>query len=183
MQNHPYISTILLYSLLYFSCDTLLEYQEEESLLSIIIMLKKIATDLIVLQAIDKHFIRKTKNFPLSEKMMLKINRSEFACNEEELALMTFKLYQEIKAMIHQCNPYIIIESEEFIFLSQPSIITMDTALYITQRHHTLHEIVFDFYTNPEEYFFELIQFLQHDIRSVFTDIEASLFVETVDVS
>ncbi len=176
--QHPYLSTILFYVTINFITDLLLEYEEEDSLLTLIIILKNIAKDLIVLQAAEKYFSRRTQKTNVLKHIALKIKKNEFLCNEQELARISFKLYQEIKAIIHQKNPSLIIESEEFIFLSQPSTITMDTALYITQNNYTLHQIVFNFYMNPTDHFVNLVDFLQEEIRSLFLSIEASLFIE-----
>ena len=175
----PYISSLGFYLLLNYACDSILQYQQQESLLNIIALLKKITLYLVISHGIKNYMHHKKLSIKLffNDEKFLDTITVHLPYSFNEVSLITLKSYQELKTFLESVNSSLHIESEEFIFLCYASSITIENLLYLTQKNPVLYDAIYNFEKNPQEYLEPLVTYLTSEITTNFINLEKLLSI------
>lgn len=177
LSEHPYISSICFYVLINYICDAILDYQEQESLIYLILLLKKITLYLAVSHGIKNYMDHKKQAADLLLKEQLTFNSitKKWPYSFDKMTIIILESYKELKKNMYQLNKSMHIESEEFVFLHHAASITIDDLLYLSQDHEKLHTMISLFKENPELEIEQLLEYLTFQITLNFLALEQSI--------
>ncbi len=177
--RRPCISSLALYILVQYTCDSIVNYRQQKSILDMINLLKKIALYLVVTHGIKNHICQ---NMVLVEQRFIDDQAFfnsiiiDLPYSFDEITLITLQSYQELKSSLHSLNSALIIESEEFVFLCHASSsITIQNLLYLTQNDPVLYEKIYQFQKNPHMELVPLLKFLKNEVTKNFRNLEQLL--------
>ncbi len=173
----PYISSFAFYLSLNYVCDSIVNYQKQQSLLRIIALIKKITLYLVMCHGV-KNYIQDKKlstEYFLDEESFFNTVTVNLPYSFNEITFIILKSYQELKLSVQYVNMKLIIESEEFVFLCHASSITMQTLFYLTQNDADLYKMMYQFEENPENNYKKFVEFLTVEITQTFFDLEKLL--------
>lgn len=148
--NQPYLSSVALYLCLHYCCDTILSYKEQLTILTAIELIKKIALYLAISHGLKNHISQNATslNFRNEDSFALsKMLSEDLPCPMHEFTLLITESYRQLKKNLHALNKNITIESEEIIFLSFESSITLNDLLYLTETDEELYSKIYDLKT------------------------------------
>jgi len=177
LSEHPYISSICFYILINYICDAILDYQEQESLINLIILLKQITLHLAVSHGIKNYMDQKKQPTELLLKEQSTFNSitKKWPYSFNKMTVIILESYKDLKKNLHQLNKSMHIESEEFVYLQHSSSITIGDLLYLTQDNNNLHAMISRFEKNPELEIEELLEHVTFQITVNFLALEQSL--------
>ncbi len=180
--DHPYSSSFIFYIGLHYICDSIANYQEQQTLLEIIFSLKKTALYLIICHGLKNYIHNKNLSFHpfLNEHDFLNSITANLAYDFDELSVITLKSYQELKLFLQSLNMELTIESEEFVFLCHASSITLQSSLYLVQNDDNLYQKIYQFEKNPEVNCKPLMEYLTSEITQTFCKLEQQLLASNI---
>jgi hypothetical protein len=183
MSHRPYISSLTFYLLLNYLCDAILNYQQQQSLLKIIALLKKTTLYLVLSHGIKNHIHQKKLSIEPhyeDDQAFLNSITANLPYSFNEVTLIALKSYQELKSSLQTLNIALNIESEEFVFLCHASSINVCTLLYLTQNNPTLYAEIYHFEKDPQMHLKPLLEHLRSEITKTFIDLEQLLLTLNV---
>lgn len=177
MAHRPYISSLSFYFLLHYACDCIISYQEQQTLLDLIMIVKKMTTYLAVSHGIKNYMQQRSTCFlaDFSDEIIFNNITKDLPYSFDEITLITFKAYQELKLALQALNTALFVESEEFVFLCHASSINVQNILYLTQSDPALYQAVHNFEKNPDTYFADVLNYLKLEITKTFVLLENKL--------
>lgn len=177
MMNRPCISSLGLYCLLHYSCDSILHYQQQKALLELIAVLKEITLCLVISHGIKNHMHQKNICIEpfFDDQFFLNNITNNLEYSFQEVTTITLTSYQELKSTLQSFNHYLDIESEEFVFLCYASFIDIDNLLYLTHNDLFLHQAVYAFEKDPKNNTAQLLEFIKSKITTAFIKLEKNL--------
>ncbi len=180
--DHPYISSAGFYLLLNYFCDSVLNYQQQQSLFEIIVLLKKVTLYLVISHGIKNHMHQKKLSIDpyLDNQAFLNNFTENLPYSFDEVTLIALKAYQELKASLQSLNISMNIESEEFVFLCHASSINIRSLLYLVQNDPILYKAIYRFEKNPETHLAPLVEHLKLQITKTFIELEEHLLTSNV---
>lgn len=182
MSDQPYISSLAFYLMLNYVCDSISSYQQQQSLLDVVALLKKTTLYLAISHGIKNHIHQKklsTELFVDDPDFLNNITKN-LPYSFDEIMLIALKSYQELKTSLQSLNIALTIESEEFVFLCHASSINIQSLLYLTQNDLTLYKEICDFETNPQNQLQPLLDHITLEITRTFTELECRLLALNV---
>ena len=173
----PYISSFALYLGLNYLCDSITDYEKQESLIKIIRLLKKTTLYLVICHGIKNYMHNKNLLIEpfVDEESFFNTITANLPYSFGEITLIILKSYQEIKLSLQSLNIKLTIESEEFVFLCYASSITMQTLFYLTQNNDELYQKISEFEKKPEIHCLSLVAYLTTEITQTFFELEQLL--------
>jgi len=179
-KSHPYITTACLYTALNYTCDTILDYTHQNSLLEIVRLLKRASLYLVISHGIHNYIDQ--INISLDQANikngdLLNAITQDLPYSFNDATLIVLKTYQELKSSLYSLNPSLTIESEEFVFLCHASSINMHTISYLVQNNVELYHMIMEFEKNPETVLMSLLEKLKTEITNDFTELEKRLLI------
>lgn len=181
----PYLSSFCFYFLINYYCDSLLSFQKQEDILALIYELKKIGLYLVIIYGIKNYIYQPYKKFNINypESFFLENVLEDLPYSLDETTSNCLKFYYELKNYFYSLNNSLVIESEEFIFLSNPTTINLQTALYITQNHSDLHQKLQDFEKNSEIHINTLLNHIKLEVAQSFINLKKHLLKSNIQSS
>jgi len=182
MKHQPCISSIFFYLLLNCLCDSISDYQQQQSLLEIIALLKKTTLYLVISHGIKNH-IHQKKLLPeitLNDQVFLNTITENLPYSFDEITFITLKSYQELKSSLKSLNIALNIESEEFVFLCHSSSINIQSLLYLVQSDPILCQSINKFDENPQTHLSPLLEYLKLEITHTFITLEQLLLKSNI---
>ena len=177
ISEHPYISSICFYVLINYICDAILDYKEQESLIHLILLLKKITLYIAMSHGIKNYMNQKKQpaELLLKEQSFFNDITKKWPYSFDKMTIIILESYKELKKHLYRLNKSIHVESEEFVFLQHASSITIDDLSYLTQDNESLHAMICRFEKSPELEIEELLEHLTFQITLNFLALEQSL--------
>lgn len=182
ISDQPYISSFGFYLMIHYICDSISNYQQQQSLLDVIALLKKITLYLIISHGIKNHLHQKKLSSELfvDDHSFLDSITKDLPYSFEEVTLIALKSYQELKTSLQSLNIALTIESEEFVFLCHASSINVQSLLYLVQNNPELYKKIYNFETNPQDQLQPLLEHVTSEITHTFTELEHRLLALNV---
>ncbi len=183
MTHRPYISSLCFYLFLNYLCDAVLNYQQQQALLTIIALLKKTTLYLVISHGIKNHIQQKklsTEPYYVDDQAFLNSITANLPYSFNEVTLITLKSYQELKSSLQALNVTLTIESEEFVFLCHASSINIHSLLYLVQNDPVLYAAIYRFQKDPQTQLKSLLEYLSLEITKTFIDLEQLLLTSNV---
>jgi len=173
----PYISSFVFYVSLHYVCDSIANYQKQQSLLKIIALIKKVTLYLVICHGIKNYIHDKNLSIEsfVDEESFFNNVTVNLPYSFYEITLIVLKSYQELKLSLQSFNTNLTVESEEFVFLCHAPSITMQTLLYLAQSDADLYQKIYEFEEKPEVYYKSIVEFLAVEITQTFLDLEKLL--------
>ncbi len=179
VSHRPCISSLTLYMLLHYVCDSILSYRQQQSILNIINLIKKMALYLVVTHGIKNHI---NQNMVLIEQRFIDDQAffnnitSDLPYSFHEITAITLQSYRELKSSLQSLNTALTIESEEFVFLCHASSsITIQNLLYLAQSDPDLEKKIYQFQKNPHVELAPVLEYLKREITKNFIELEQYL--------
>lgn len=181
MKKHPYISSICLYFILHYCCDSIVSYQQQEELLNTMLLIKKLTLYLVISHGIKNYLMQQMSEEQVFDANIFFNNITEqLPYSFNEITLIALKAYPELKSSLQQLNSSIYIASEEFIFLCHPSSITMQSILYLVQNNPVLYQSIYHFEQNPQTHLTSLEALIKSEITEIFFNLEEHLLTSNI---
>ena len=178
--DHPIISGCCLYFLIHYICDCILQYKEQKPLFDCIPLVKKMALDLVICHGVRNYAYQKKLaiTFATDDQTFFNSLTEDMHYTFYQIEYITLTIYTKLKERLNELQQSIPIESEEFVFLSHPSFIDIQTILYLTKNHPDLHTMISNFEKNPADELEPLIDFLKDQLHRNFEDIQHRLVIQ-----
>jgi len=182
MADSPYLSSFCFYLLLNYVCDSILNYQEQQSLLEIIALLKKTTLYLVICHGIKNYLQQKklSNETSITEQEFLDNITENLPYSFQEITLIALKSYQELKSSLQTLNITLNIESEEFVFLCHASSVNIHSLLYLVQNDPVLYHAIYKFEKHPQTHLIPLIRHIKTEITKTFINLEKSLLSSNI---
>jgi len=183
IQEKPYLTSICLYFIINYLCDTVLEYQEQDKLLELIKLLKEIFHYIVISIGV-KNYIQHKNLFSeaVNEQDFLNSITQNTHYSFDEIAGIAMKSYQKLKHSLESKNQFIKIESEDFVLLYNIESITIDSMLYISDHDPILHNLLSLFKEDPKLYSNQLMEYVKIKITQKFQTFEQKTSSITVPI-
>jgi|GEM_PF-1287044 len=186
ISEHPYISSIYFYILINYICDSISEYQQQESLINLVVLLKRIALYLAISHGIKNSLTQQRESAESISKKEYIFNvitkKWPYSCNK--MTAIVLESYHNIKKNLYKLNHSVTVESEEFVFLHHAPSITIDDLLYLTEHDERLHSMILSFEKNSELEFEPLLEHLTLEIMFNFLALEQNIInIQTTSIS
>ena len=182
IKRQPLINSICFYIFLNYLCDSISDYQQQQSLLKIISLLKKTALYLVISHGIKNH-IHQKKLLPettFDNQNFFNTITENLPYSFDEITLITIKSYQELKSSLQSLNIALTIESEEFVFLCHASSVNIHSLLYLVQNDPILYQSIHQFEENPQTHLTPLLEYLKLEIAQTFINLEQLLLKSNI---
>lgn len=180
--KRPYIASLGFYLFLNYLCDSILNYQQQQSLLEIIALLKKITLYLVISHGIKNHIYQKKLSIDphFDDQVFLNNITINLPYSFDEVTLIALKAYQELKSSLQSLNITLNVESEEFVFLCHASSINIHSILYLVQNDPILYQAIYRYEKDPQGHLMPLLEHLKEKITSTFIDLEKNLLTSNI---
>ena len=182
IKNHPYITAACCYILINYICDFILNYEQQQSLLNIIELVKKTTLYLVISHGIQNHINQKKLNFGLeiNDQNILNNIAENLPYSFHETTQIALKAYKEIKSCLQNLNIMFHVESEEFVFLSHAKSINIDNLLYLVQNDAILYKAIYNFEKSPQIHLIPILELLKIELTKTFIDLEKQLSLSNI---
>ena len=182
IKHRPLISSICFYVFLNYLCDSISDYQQQQTLLDIIALLKKTTLYLVISHGINNHIHQKklSPKMAFDDQSFFNSITENLPYSFDEIMLITLKSYQELKSSLQSLNIVINIESEEFVFLCHSSSINIHSLLYLVQNDLALQQLIQLFEENPQTHLDPLLGHLKLEITETFINLEQMLLKSNI---
>lgn len=177
IMHRPYISSIWFYILLNYTCDTILDYQEQEIICHLIAILKKISLYLIMMHGIKNYMNHNnvTNDLDFTDPIFFNEIFKNYPYSFNQTTSISLKLYQELKIYLQSLNESITIESEEFVFLYHASLIDLPIMLYLADLDQNLYSFINAFEQDPQNNTAPFMQYLKYQLNENFENFKKIL--------
>lgn len=184
LKNNPYITALIAYFVILYSCDVFLKVKEEKLLVNMLHAIQKSAFYLVCCNGI-RNFLLEHPEHGIDADTFLDEVMSKNPYDFLHAMQFVIKSYKDLESAIENFNFAIPTSSEEYAYLSYGKNISTYDLLKLAKKDPTLHGYLIHVIKNEPNYNVQVVKHLQNKLQESLQEleetIETALSVQSID--